>query len=185
MYLCERYGVKRILSLLPLRTTTPSLWHTVHVIIPHDMVGGISTWEVPVHFSWNSSKFAPLGALPTLADLSPLVPWDVSTILDSTVLTRHLCAAPPTTWVVPLRAEVVPTNRDRVYHGGGLLPPTFTLATLITTPTIWRDQRVTWGIRPLTKKEFLSALDHPGDSASHILSQRFEHWERLVPMACL
>ena len=75
--LCELCGVERILSLLPLRTTTPSLWHTVHVVIPHDRVGGVSTREVPVCFSWNSRKFAPLGPLPTLADLPPLVPRDV------------------------------------------------------------------------------------------------------------
>jgi hypothetical protein len=86
LYLCEQCGVEQILSLLPLCTASPSIWHTVHVVIPHDLVGGVSARAVPAHFSWNSQLFAPLGPLPTLADLPSLVPRDISTILDSTVL---------------------------------------------------------------------------------------------------
>ena len=111
---------------------------------------------------------------------------DASTVLVATSRTRSFCPVPTSRITSPLCCELLTTLKHRpVYHGGGLLPSGFSPHTLVATPTVYKPPTITWGVRPLSPKEFLEAQDLPSSLISPLLESGFTNWDLLVPLGCL
>ena len=72
-----------------------------------------------------------------------------------------------------------------VYHGCGLLPSTVTPSTLVACPTIGVDPKATWGVRRLTRREFLAAHGLSREISEVLLGSGFSAWDLLYPSECL
>jgi hypothetical protein len=187
--LCKRLGTSRLLSLRPLRsaggTCSTSAWRTVHLDVVHSAVGGVSDRMVRVYFTWDPSTFAPDGPLPGVGELPMVAPRDLSTVLDSTIQVRRLCPAPGLPRVLPLQVQELQPGPPPIFHGGGLLPCSAGPHPLIACPTIWRDPKVTWGVRRLTTKEYLGAMGLPRAAVDLLLACGFTDRALVSPAECL
>ena len=141
LQLCALAGIRRLVSLKPLRTNMGQ-WRSIHLNLVHHAVGGITTAHRRVFFHWDERRFFPSGLLPRDDCVLPSIPRDASTIVGTTERGRGVCKAPTQRHLDPIGPQVLRERQGRpVYHSGGWLPSVVTTATLVATPSVFlRDK---------------------------------------------
>ena len=162
------------------RGKLPDEWQLRRISVAHHHVGGVTTGTHNVvgcvHTS--ASKHYLQAPVPR-----PVVPRDLSTVLEATAPLFHLRPRAPEAEQNLEDYEVrnVGSSSEPVYHGGGWLPPKPTPYLTIKTPSVFTKEG-RWTLRRLQPKEFLYAHDW-GDFfvellSSHIYEQAFP---KIVP----
>ena len=185
LQLCALAGIRRLVSLKPLRTNMGQ-WHSIHLNLVHHAVGGITTAHRRVFFHWDERRFFPSGLLPRDDCVLPSIPRDASTIIGTTERGRGVCKAPTQRHLDPIGPQVLRERQGRpVYHSGGWLPSVVTTSTLVATPSVFLRDKAFWCIRPLTRKEVLGALGVPELSLQVLSNSTFAEWDLIHPVHIL